>query len=197
MKYMKFCTMLYACVLISFCHAKTETIQTENTSQEKEISAVPAGSTGALSSTLFSPVIANLKSGDLLDSVTLKNILPKNLLGLDLVSVNSKQSGQVGSMISTSEARYKKDDKTLYVTITDVGSKTENMLVAAPWSGMEFQNTTNEGYEKSFFADRVKTDEQFNSITQVSTLSVIYNERMLIKLFAPKFTIAQLYTVIK
>lgn len=200
MKYLKLFILLYTCVQLSYCNAKNNAAQKAddgNTSIADQKNSKELSTGGPLNKSAFVKAIASLKNGELLDTVSLKNILPPSLLYLTRVSFMGRQVNQSGKMFSTSEANYRTNGKLLYVSITDVGTDSIYLKTLAPWSNMQFQNTRGDGYEKSMIVDGNKIDEKYNSPSNTANLTVIYNGRILVDLLGTNCNVDELYSIIK
>ncbi|HZV68324.1 MAG TPA: hypothetical protein VFG10_02240 [Saprospiraceae bacterium] len=184
--------------LAIFCMCKNDTEKkADNPSAPTVVNTNTSMQNSSLNKEFFMNAIGNLKSGEVLDSVTLKNILAQKIVDLTRTSLLSKKSEQGGAMVGTSEATYKGENKTLYIKIIDAGGNAGYIRSQAPWSGMQFQNTRDDGYEKSIVVDGNKIKEAFNSGTKQANLTVIYNDRILVNLFGPNVTMEELYMAIK
>lgn len=197
MKYLKLFILIYTCIQLTYCKSKNDTTQKAvegNTvvADQKNDEGIANG--GPLNKSAFLKAMASLNNGELLDSVSMKNMLPPSLMNLDRISMTGKIVKQNKSVVSTTEVKYKANDKMIYVTITDAGKDSVYLMKLAPWSSMQFQNMRSDGYEKSIIVDGNKIDEKFNSGSHVAYLSVIYDNRILVDLMGVNCSMEELYS---
>ncbi|MEP6793544.1 MAG: hypothetical protein ABJB16_04410 [Saprospiraceae bacterium] len=200
MKYLKLFILLYTCIQLSYCNAKNDTAQKVvdgSTAMPVQMSSAEVTNNGPLNKSVFLKAIASLKSGEVLDTVSLKNMLSQSLMNLNRVSYTGKRVKQKDNMVSTSEANYKTNGKMLYVTITDAGKDSTYLMTLAPWAAMQFQNIRGDGYEKSIILDGSKIDEKYNSASHTANLAVMYNSRILVELIGTNCSVEELYSIIK
>ncbi|MFZ1677939.1 MAG: hypothetical protein WBP41_03170 [Saprospiraceae bacterium] len=200
MKYLRLFILLYTCIQFSYCNSKNDTTQKVadgSTAVADQTSSVEVAGNGALNKSVFLKAIASLKSGEVLDTLQIKNILTPSLMDLNRMSLTGKKVKQKDNMVSTTEASYKTNGKMLYVTITDAGKDSIYLMTLAPWSAMQFQNIRGDGYEKSILLDGNKIDEKYNSASHSANLTVIYNNRILVDMIGTNCNIDELYKIIK
>jgi Yip1 domain len=80
----------------------------------------------------------------------LKPFLPESLMGLPRGDLSTERNGAMGMQISEARADYNSEDgRSVTLQITDTGSA-KGLLGLASWAGVEGEQQTGDGYEKTY-----------------------------------------------
>lgn len=127
---------------------------------------------------------ANPSSGALIPATTLQERLPSSLDGMARTSSERSESGAMGFKVSTASATYGEGDRTIEVTLTDMGGTGMMAMVGAAWAMVDMDQSDDNGFERTVTIDgnRGFEKEERSGDARDSELSVIANQRVLVKL---------------
>lgn len=91
----------------------------------------------------------------------LKPFLPESIAGLPRTEFSAERNGAMGMQISEARAIYANDERTVTLQITDTGSA-KGLLGLAGWAGVEGEQQTSSGYEKTYRQDGRLVHEEWN-----------------------------------
>lgn len=111
----------------------------------------------------------------------LKEMLPNRVAGMRLDDSSGETSGALGFKISTATGEYRDDDERIEITIADVGASPMVLMGMAAWSNIEFERDSDEGYERTTTIEGYKGYEKYDSEREDGQLSLIINNRFLVK----------------
>lgn len=192
MKYARFLFLLICFVPVTFYMCKNASEKKAGDIQSKDVS-----SSATLNKETFLKVSDSVPRGTPMDSNALIFFLPKTVMGMNRQSVSSITSDANGFPVSNSTVLYNKDDKSLTITITDVSANCESLSNYVPWTKIQFQNIREDGYEKSIEEGGNKFFEKYDVASHLSTLTVIYNLRIIVKLSSAELSMEDLHLLTK
>jgi hypothetical protein len=109
----------------------------------------------------------------------LQNLLPGSLAGLPRTAVSSSSAGAAGFNGSTAEASYGAEDKSIKLSITDLGAAG---ALAALGSAFNVQSSNEDanGYEKIGMVDDRMTTEKWSAASKSGNYSVLVANRFMV-----------------
>jgi len=112
----------------------------------------------------------------------IKTFLPDMLAGRQRSDVSAERNGAVGFQFSTAQASYKDSDgNTLKAEITDMGLA-KGVMALASWAGVEKENVTENGFEKTYKKGKEMVHEQWDNKTHSGEYSTILGNRFSVKI---------------
>lgn len=111
----------------------------------------------------------------------LKELLPESLGGLPRTDINGETAGAMGFKVSNAEATYEQDGKSLGVEISDLAGMGGMMQGVVNWASLEIDRETDDEYERTTTIDGHKAFEEYNSKRKTGNISVIVDERFVVK----------------
>jgi hypothetical protein len=135
----------------------------EKASKQME-AAQQSGDQNAQGDALKSMMGAALGGGEVesLAPDRLKPFLPETLMGLSRGDLSAERNGAMGMQISEARADYNSEDgRSVTLQITDTGSA-KGLLGLASWAGVEGEQQTDEGYEKTYRQNGRLIHEEWN-----------------------------------
>ncbi len=135
-----------------------------------EAAPVPNGQTG----TPFEPV----------DFAALKGFLPASFPGLARTDASGQKTSALGINMSSAEGSYGSDDKTVQVTITDMGNLTSLTMLGYSWLSMQMDNENDSGFERTTKFDGHPAYEKFERHGDSSSaqIQVVAGQRFIVSL---------------
>jgi hypothetical protein len=111
----------------------------------------------------------------------LKSFLPESLAGLQRSSLSAERNQAMGMQRSEARATYSSGaGRSGNVEITDTGSA-KGLLALAGWSGMESEQESDSGYEKTYRQDGRLVHEQWDRAGSYGEYSVVLGDRFTVK----------------
>ena len=126
--------------------------------------AEKSGDQNAQADALKSMMGAALGGGDVesLAPDRLKPFLPETLMGLSRGDLSAERNGAMGMQISEARADYNGEDgRSVTLQITETGSA-KGLLGLASWAGVEGEQQTDEGFEKTYRQNGRLIHEEWN-----------------------------------
>lgn len=121
---------------------------------KKMDAAQKSGDASAQANAVGQMVGAALGAGGKVESLPpdrIKTFVPESLGGLSRTSISAERNGALGMQISKATARYSDGaQRNLDLEITDTGSLKGLVGFAAGWAGVEQEEETDTGYEKTY-----------------------------------------------
>ena len=112
----------------------------------------------------------------------IKTFLPDTLAGRQRSDLSAERSGAAGLQISTARASYTDSDgNTLDAEITDMGLA-KGVIALASWAGVEKENVTENGFEKTYKKGKEMVHEQWDTRTGTGEYSIIIANRFSVKI---------------
>jgi Yip1 domain len=111
----------------------------------------------------------------------LKPFLPETLGGLARSTFSTERNSAMGMQMTEAKATYMSDaGRTLELEITDTGTA-KGLLALAGWAGIEGENETDTGYDKTYHEDGRLVHEQWDKSSSRGEYSVVLGERFTVK----------------
>jgi len=108
----------------------------------------------------------------------LKSFIPDSLGGLKRTELSATRSGALGMQVSTARGSYSDGaGRNLQVEITDTGSLRGVVGLAASWAGVEQDNETDSGYDKTYQKDGQLVHEKWNRNSHQGEYGIIVARR--------------------
>ncbi len=125
---------------------------------------------------------AKLQEGEPLPFRRLQEVLPERLNGIERTSKSGQTNGAMGFKISQAEAKYKTDEgQSIEIEIFDTGGLKMGIMSMAAWASLEMDKEDENGYEKTSTIQGFKAFEKFNKRSKRSELSLLVQERFVVK----------------
>jgi Yip1 domain len=145
--------------------------------------AQKSGDQNAQQDALQTMVGAALGSGDVesLAPDRLKPFLPESLGDMKRSNFSTQRNNAMGLQISEARATYTNDaGRSVDLEITDTGNA-KGILALAGWAGLEGEQESDHGYEKTYRVDGRLTHEQWDRSSSRGEYSVVLGERFTVK----------------
>lgn len=110
----------------------------------------------------------------------LKALLPDELNGLRRERIKGEGVGALGFKLNQAEAEYQKGDKNLELHIVDFGGFGPALLALASWTVTDVYHEDEDGYEKVTEWNGFKAFEKSNRKDKISSIALIYKNRLII-----------------
>lgn len=112
----------------------------------------------------------------------LKPFLPESLGGLTRSTFSTQRNAAMGMQMTEARATYTSDDgRSWDLQITDTGSA-KGLLALAGWAGIEGENETATGYDKTYHEDGRLIHEQWDRSNSHGEYAVVLGDRFTVKL---------------
>jgi Yip1 domain len=143
--------------------------------------AQKSGDPNAQASAVGQMIGAAVGSGGKVESLApdqIKPFLPDTLQGLKRTQLSVDRSGALGVQISKASATYSDDaQRRLNLEITDTGSLKGLVGFATGWAGVEQDNETDTGYDKTYKSGGQLVHEKWDSHANSGEYGVVVGER--------------------
>lgn len=125
---------------------------------------------------------SQLQEGEPLNFRKLQEFLPAELNDLQRTSTSGQTNGAMGFKFSQAEGKYEtpKGEK-IKIEVFDTGGLKMGLMSMAAWASLEMDREDENGYERTSTLKGHKAFEKFNKRSQKSELSLLINERFVIK----------------
>ncbi len=135
----------------------------------------------------------------LIPGATLLEHLPASIDGMDRSNAERNETGAMGFKVSTASASYRGEDRSIDVSLTDVGGTGMMAAMGAAWSMVDVDKANDEGYERTVTIDgnRGYETEKLRNGRQETELSVIVRQRVLVKLEGKNVSMDKLRDALK
>lgn len=121
----------------------------------------------------------------------IKAFVPDTLAGLKRTSVSAERNGAMGMQVSNATAAYSDGQHTLHLEIADTGSA-KGIMALAGAVGVEADNETDHGYDKTYKQDGRLVHEQWDSQSKYGEFGIILGDRFSVKVSGNADSIDQL-----
>lgn len=112
----------------------------------------------------------------------LKPFLPESLGGMTRSTFSTQRNSAMGMQMTEARATYTADDgRSWDLQITDTGSA-KGLLALAGWAGIEGENETSTGYDKTYHQDGRLVHEQWDRSSSRGEYGVVLGDRFTVKL---------------
>ncbi len=112
----------------------------------------------------------------------LKPFLPESLGGLTRSAFSTERNAAMGMQMTEARATYMSDSgRTWDLQITDTGTA-KGLLALAGWAGVEGENETATGYDKTYREDGRLIHEQWDSGSSHGEYAVVLGDRFTVKI---------------
>jgi hypothetical protein len=156
----------------------------EQASKKME-AAQKSGDQQAQSDAMKTMVGATLGGGDQVESLApdrLKSFLPEQLGAMTRSTFSSERNSAMGMQMTEARATYLDDDgRSLDLQITDTGSA-KGLLALAGWAGIEGENETGNGYDKTYHENGRLIHEQWDRSSSRGEYGVVLGDRFTVKI---------------
>jgi hypothetical protein len=154
----------------------------EDASKKME-AAQKSGDQQAQADAMKSMMGATLGGGDIeaLAPDRLKPFLPDSLGGMTRSTFSTQRNSAMGMQMTEAKATYMSDDGRAWdLQITDTGTA-KGLLALAGWAGIEGENETATGYEKTYHEDGRLIHEQWDRSTSRGEYGIVLGERFTVQ----------------
>jgi hypothetical protein len=112
----------------------------------------------------------------------LKPFLPESLGGMTRAAFSTQRNSAMGMQMTEARATYTAEDgRSWDLQVTDTGTA-KGLLGLAGWAGIEGENETATGYDKTYHEDGRLIHEQWDRSTSRGEYAVVVGERFTVKL---------------
>ena len=157
--------------------------QVEDASKKME-AAQKSGDQQAQADAMKNMMGAALGSGNV-EAVTpdrLKPFLPETLGGRDRSTFSTQRNSAMGMQMTEARATYTGEDGRQWdLQVTDTGSAKE-LLALAGWAGIEGENESSNGYDKTYRADGRLVHEQWDRGSSRGEYAMVLGDRFTVKI---------------
>lgn len=158
--------------------------QVEDASKKME-QAQKSGDQQAQADAMKTMMGAALGGGSQVEAVTpdrLKPFLPESLGGMNRATFSTERNAAMGMQMTEARATYTGDDgRSWDLQITDTGTA-KGLLALAGWAGVEGENQTASGYDKTYHEDGRLIHEQWDRSSSHGEYAVVLGERFTVKI---------------
>jgi hypothetical protein len=157
--------------------------QVEDASKKME-AAQKSGDQQAQADAMKSMMGAALGGGDIeaLAPDRLKPFLPESLGGMSRATFSTQRNSAMGMQMTEAKATYMSDDgRSWDLQITDTGTA-KGLLALAGWAGVEGENETSTGYDKTYHEDGRLIHEQWDRSSSRGEYGVVLGERFTVQI---------------
>ena len=157
--------------------------QVEDASKKME-AAQKSGDQDAQAEAMKAMMGATLGSGNVeaLAPDRLKPFLPESLGGKDRSNFSTQRNSAMGMQMTEASATYTGDDGRQWdLQVTDTGTA-KGLLSLAGWAGIEGENETATGYDKTYHEDGRLVHEQWDRGSSRGEYTVVLGDRFTVKL---------------
>jgi hypothetical protein len=121
----------------------------------------------------------------------LKAFVPDTLAGLQRTSVSAQRNGAMGMQVSNADADYSDGSHSLRLEIADTGSA-KGIMALAGAVGVESDNETDHGYDKTYKQDGRLVHEQWDTQSKSGEYGIVLGDRFSVKVSGNADSIDQL-----
>lgn len=197
-KLIQISTFLFLLGLISCSGSKESESQAESTSA-KSAQEASNDLTAAMNQAQEAIKQAtNLQEGEPLNFRDLQAFLPEKLKGLERTNKSGQTNGAMGFKISQAEGSYQTSDgKKITISIFDTGGLQMGLMSMAAWANLEMDKEDEKGFERTSTIDGFKAIEKYTKRSNNSELSLLVNNRFIVKGEGRDVAMADLKAVMK
>ena len=161
--------------------------------------AQKSGDQHAQQDALQSVVGAALGSGGEVESLApeqLKPFLPESLGGMTRSNFSTQRNNALGLQISEATATYRNDaGRSVNLEITDTGNA-KGLLALAGWAGLEGEQETDHGYEKTYRLNGRLAHESWDKSSSRGEYAVVLGDRFTVKVEGEAGSVDELKAVL-
>ena len=120
----------------------------------------------------------------LIPAQTLQDRFPKSIDGMERYESEREESGAMGMKMSIATARYRNENRSLEITLTDAGGTGMLAAMGAAWAMVDVDRTREDGYERTVTIDGnrgFETERRYEGGVD-SELQVMVGGRLLVRL---------------
>jgi hypothetical protein len=156
----------------------------EEASKKME-AAQKSGDQQAQSDAMKTMVGATLGGGDQVEALApdrLKPFLPESLGGMTRSTFSTQRNSAMGMQMTEARATYMNDNgRSWDLQVTDTGNA-KGLLALAGWAGIEGENETATGYDKTYHEDGRLIHEQWDRSSSRGEYGVVLGDRFTVKI---------------
>ncbi len=168
--------------------------QAQQASQKMD-AAQKSGDTNAQAAAATQMLGAVLGGGDKVEALApdvLKPFVPDTLAGLKRNSLSAERNGALGMQFSEAEGHYSDGNgHNLHLEINDLGGA-KGVLAMAGWAGVESDQETDHGYDKTYKQDDRLVHEQWDSQSKSGEYGFVLGGRFSVKVSGNADSVDQL-----
>lgn len=139
-----------------------------------------------------------LQEGEPLNFRKLQEVLPEKLNDLKRTATSGQTNGAMGFKVSQAEGKYEtKTGETVTIEVFDTGGLKMGVMSMAAWATLEMDREDDRGYERTSTFKGYKAFEKFTTRNKRSELSLLVNERFVIKATGQPIDMQQLKAAVK
>lgn len=121
----------------------------------------------------------------------IKAFVPDTLAGMKRTSVSAERNGAMGMQVSNATATYSDGQHTLHLEVADTGGA-KGIMALAGAVGVESDNETDHGYDKTYKQDGRLVHEQWDTQSKDGEYGIILGDRFSVKVSGNADSIDQL-----
>ncbi|HET6568481.1 MAG TPA: hypothetical protein VFG50_10990 [Rhodothermales bacterium] len=114
------------------------------------------------------------------DFQKLKALLPNSAAGMGRTNASGQKSTTMGYTMSTATGQYGSGDKSMRVSITDLGSMQGIATLGYTWLNMQIESESDTGYEKTGKYGEYPSHEKFTKEGSQAEYSIVVNGRFMV-----------------
>lgn len=141
---------------------------------------------------------SQLQEGEPLNFRALQEFLPEKLNGLKRTAKSGQTNGAMGFKISQAEGKYEtKAGSTINIDVVDTGGLKMGLMSMAAWANLDIDKEDDKGYERSTTLKGFKAFEKYTNRNNKSELSLLVNNRFVVKAEGREVDMKELKAVVK
>lgn len=141
---------------------------------------------------------SQLQEGEPLNFRALQEFLPEKLNGLKRTAKSGQTNGAMGFKISQAEGKYEtKAGSTIKIDVVDTGGLKMGLMSMAAWANLDIDREDDKGYERSTSLNGFKAFEKYTNRNNKSELSLLVNDRFVVKAEGREVDMKELKAVVQ
>lgn len=141
---------------------------------------------------------SQLQEGEPLNFRALQEFLPEKLNGLKRTAKSGQTNGAMGFKISQAEGKYEtKTGSTIKIDVVDTGGLKMGLMSMAAWANLDIDREDDKGYERSTSLNGFKAFEKYTNRNNKSELSLLVNDRFVVKAEGREVDMKELKAVVQ
>lgn len=141
---------------------------------------------------------SQLQEGEPLNFRVLQEFLPEKLNGLKRTAKSGQTNGAMGFKISQAEGKYEtKAGSTIKIDVVDTGGLKMGLMSMAAWANLDIDREDDKGYERSTSLNGFKAFEKYTNRNNKSELSLLVNDRFVVKAEGREVDMKELKAVVQ
>lgn len=169
---------------LTACGGEAPTASDSETTTATSSEDIPVDDPGAAVEKAMSDAMKQLNGNgetkEVVDFRKLKALMPKKIAGMERVAHTGEKVGAMGFKMSTAQAEYEGEDKSLDISVVDFAGVAMVLSGAAAWASVEIDKETDTGYERTTQIDGYKAFESYDSERMEGQVSVIAEDRFIV-----------------